>query len=58
MNSQYPSAMLNDMPVGDPILSTDTNLNSYFGFCYAKIIPPKNLDILLIPHKNEYGDIY
>jgi hypothetical protein len=58
MNSQYPSAMLNDMPVGDPILSTDTNLNSYFGFCYAKIIPPKNLDILLIPHKNDKGEIY
>lgn len=58
MNSQYPSAMLNDMPVGDPILSTDTNLNSYFGFCYAKIIPPKDLDILVIPHKNDQGEVY
>ena len=38
MNSQYPSAMLNDMPVRDPVLSNDTDLDSYFGFCYANII--------------------
>jgi len=41
MNSQYPAAMLNDMPVGDPVISNDTNLDNYFGFCYANIIPPK-----------------
>jgi len=28
MNSQYPAAMLNDMPVGNPILSNDTHLEN------------------------------
>lgn len=27
MNSQYPIAMLFDMPIGDPILSFETDLN-------------------------------
>ena len=27
MNSQYPYAMLNDMPVGDPMYSTEKDLN-------------------------------
>jgi len=57
MNSQYPAAMLNDMPVGDPILSNDIHLDSYFGFCYANIIPPTNLDILIIPHRNDNGEV-
>ena len=57
MNSQYPAAMLNDMPVGDPVISNDTNLENYFGFCYANIIPPKNLDVLIIPHRKENGEI-
>jgi hypothetical protein len=58
MNSQYPAAMLNDMPVGNPILSNDTHLENYFGFCYAIITPPKDLDVLLIPHKKDNGEIY
>lgn len=28
LNSQYPAAMLNDMPMGDPILSLETNLEN------------------------------
>lgn len=35
MNSQYPKAMLFDMPIGDPILSLETNLNKIFGFIYC-----------------------
>lgn len=59
MNSQYPAAMLNEMPVGDPVLSTDTNLESYFGFCYANITPhpPKILDVLIMPHRNDDGEV-
>ena len=40
MNSQYSYAMLNDMPIGNPSLSTDTELNNYFGFVYGKITAP------------------
>lgn len=35
LNSQYPKAMLNDMPVGDPILSLETNLDNIFGFVFG-----------------------
>lgn len=31
MNSQYPSAMLLDMPVGNPVFTTNKNLNDIFG---------------------------
>jgi len=40
MNSQYPYAMLNDMPIGNPTLSTDKDLNNYFGFVYGEITAP------------------
>jgi len=50
MNSQYPYAMLQDMPVGNPIFTSNTKLDSVFGFVYGTIIPPtksklKNLTI-------------
>jgi hypothetical protein len=35
LNSQYPTAMLQDMPVGDPVLSLETDLNKIFGFVFA-----------------------
>ena len=40
LNSQYPAAMLNDMPLGDPVLSLETNLDNIFGFVYGEIIAP------------------
>jgi len=40
MNSQYPYAMLKDMPIGNPTLSNDTDLNNYFGFVYGEITAP------------------
>jgi DNA polymerase type B, organellar and viral len=39
MNSQYPFAMLQDMPVGNPIFTTNTNLDDTFGFVFGTIIP-------------------
>jgi len=45
MNSQYPFAMLKDMPLGNPIFSTEKILDNVFGFVYGKINPPKE-DIL------------
>ena len=32
MNSQYPNAMLNDMPIGNPTYTTDKNLDNIFGW--------------------------
>jgi hypothetical protein len=40
MNSQYPSAMLLDMPVGNPVFTTNKNLNDIFAFVYGLITPP------------------
>lgn len=57
VNSHYPNAMLEDIPVGNPVLSLSKDLNSYFGFCYAEIIPPKNLDFYFIPLRDENGKI-
>jgi len=49
MNSQYPNAMLNDMPIGNPTLSTDKDLNNYFGFVYGQITAPDS-DRLRVPY--------
>ena len=48
MNSQYPRAMLNDMPVGNPKLSLETNLENIFGFIYGEINCP-NESTLQVP---------
>jgi hypothetical protein len=52
MNSQYPFAMLGDMPLGNPVFSTDSNLDNIFGFVYGKITPPSEaiLPNLTIEH--------
>lgn len=41
-------AMLNDMPVGDPVLSLEKNLYKIFGFVYGEITAPSE-EILKIP---------
>lgn len=48
LNSQYPAAMLNDMPLGEPILSLETNLDNIFGFVYGELIAP-NEQTLRVP---------
>jgi hypothetical protein len=53
VNSMYPFAMLKDMPIGDPTFSTDSNLDNYFGFCYAKIKTPDNIKIPVLPYKSQ-----
>ena len=59
MNSQYPNAMLNKMPTGDPVFSTNPNLDDYFGFVYAIITPPSSekLPNLFIQYRNANGMI-
>ena len=59
MNSQYPYAMLNDMPIGNPTLSNDTNLDNYFGFVYGEITAP-DVNTLRVPYiqmRDEKTDI-
>jgi len=48
LNSQYPAAMLNDMPIGNPTLSLETNLDKIFGFVYGEIYCP-NEQALKVP---------
>lgn len=57
-NSFYPSLMLRDLPVGNPTLSYSKELDSFFGFCYAKITPPPGLDNYLIPYRDPTGKVY
>nr|QWO71416.1 DNA polymerase [Termitomyces sp. T60a]QWO71419.1 DNA polymerase [Termitomyces sp. T99] len=57
-NSFFPSLMLRDLPVGNPTLSYSKDLNSFFGFCYAKITPPPGLDNYLIPYRDPTGKVY
>jgi hypothetical protein len=54
MNSQYPKAMLNDMPVGEPVLSLEKDLNKIFGFVYGEISCPNEneLQVPFIQHKD------
>ena len=54
INSQYPTAMLQDMPVGDPILSLETDLNNIFGFVYGEITAPdeNTLQVPFIQYKD------
>ena len=47
-NSHYPAAMLNDMPVGHPVISDEKDINKVFGFCHAKVSAPSE-DILTHP---------
>jgi DNA polymerase type B, organellar and viral len=48
LHSQYPKAMLEDMPMGNPVLSLETNLDKIFGFVYGAIICP-NENTLQVP---------
>ncbi len=56
MNSQYSKAMLNDMPIGDPILTLENNLDNIFGFVYGEITCPDE-NTLRVPFI-QYKDIF
>jgi hypothetical protein len=59
MNSQYPNAMLNKLPTGNPVFSTNKDLSYYFGFVYALITPPSisELKNLYIQSRTELGKV-
>jgi hypothetical protein len=55
ITSLYPFAMLNDMPTGDSLFSTDPNINNYFGIVFVEVdttgLDPKYLNYPLLPHR-------
>jgi DNA polymerase type B, organellar and viral len=53
VNSLYPKAMCNPMPINfiDITNGTDLKLEDVFGFVEAKITTPDNIQIPLLPHK-------
>ena len=59
MNSQYPNAMLQDMPVGDPIHTNEKDITNFFGFAYGTIYPPMKdiLPNLYIQYRDENGSV-
>lgn len=50
--------MLKDMPIGSLIKSSDTNLDNYFGFCYATVEVPQHINNPVLPFRGEFGNIY
>ena len=59
INSHYPAAMKNPIPVGSPVISDIKDLNKIFGFCHAKITAPsvEELRVAILPVRVENGDI-
>ncbi len=59
MNSQYSKAMLEDMPIGDPIFTTERDLDKIFGFVYGKITTPSEevLSISYIQFREGDGSV-
>lgn len=49
VNSLYPFAMMNDMPIGNPVFTTEKDLDKLFGFAHAKITAPTDLAIPILP---------
>jgi hypothetical protein len=55
VTSLYPFAMLNDMPTGNMLFSTDPSINNYFGIVFVTVdttgLEPKYLNYPLLPHR-------
>jgi len=57
MNSLYPYAMLQPLPVGNGTYSTDPNLDNWFGFIKVKVNCPDDLKIPILPFHKEDGTV-
>ena len=55
--SLYPSVMKKPMPIGNLTISNDTNINNYFGFCYASVNVPRGIRAPILPFRKEYGGL-
>jgi hypothetical protein len=55
ITSLYPFAMLKDMPTGNMLFSTDSNIINYFGIVFVEVdtsgLDPKYSNYPLLPHK-------
>jgi DNA polymerase type B, organellar and viral len=55
VTSLYPFAMLQDMPTGDMLFSTDSDINNYFGIVFVEVdttnLDPKYSNYPLLAHK-------
>ena len=51
VNSQYPNAMKNPMPVGNPIYIFKPVLDDFFGFARANVKAPPNLKKPFLSYK-------
>lgn len=51
--SQYPSELLKEMPVGNPVFTTNKDLDQIFGWVYGTIIPPAPDQFYVIINKDE-----
>ncbi len=59
VNSLYPHVMVkNEFPIGQPLLSYDTNLDNYFGFVFCHIETPEYLDKPVLPYRGKDGRLY
>jgi len=45
--------MIKDLPYGPLINSSDTNLNNYFGYCYASVNIPKEVIAPILPFRTD-----
>jgi hypothetical protein len=57
VNSLYPYGMLSSMPIGNPIHSTNRDINKIFGFVFAKIIADEDVKIPILPVRNIDGSL-
>lgn len=58
INSLYPYVMLNELPVGNIIKSTNPNLDDYFGFCYATVTIPDGIYNPIWPFRDKQGNTF
>lgn len=58
-NSLYPTAMLEDLPVGNAVFSLTKDINKIFGFIKVKVTSPDNIKIPVLPVKlpTKSGDV-
>lgn len=62
VNSLYPYAMMNDMPVNikakNLVIGEDFNLDKFFGFLEVEVTAPKDLIIPMLPFKYKGKTIF
>ena len=55
VNSLYPFALLQTMPVGDGVYSTDPNISNWFGFIKVQVTCPSSVTKPILPFRRADG---